>query len=225
MNYEKLYKSIVTGRISNVPNGYKERHHIIPKSIGGTNESDNLVFLTAREHFICHYLLTKMYERDTCEWYKMVNAFLMMKCSSYNQYRYFNSRLYESLKNDFSKTMSISQSGKKNSNYGKMWISNIESRKNRKINKDEPIPENWIKGRNKWKPKRGGDTSKRKKRTEENKRKAEYYWKMFLDGEYESLNDFAKTDYPYSQPNLIITFKKHIPKYSEMFKQGKRTDI
>jgi len=37
-----------------------ERHHIIPKSLGGNNKNDNLVRLTPREHFVCHRLLTKM---------------------------------------------------------------------------------------------------------------------------------------------------------------------
>ena len=42
--------------------GYSEKHHIIPKSLGGSNKKDNLVKLTAREHFICHLLLPKMVE-------------------------------------------------------------------------------------------------------------------------------------------------------------------
>ena len=40
--------------------GYCERHHIIPKSLSGSDKSENLVYLTAHEHFICHLLLTKM---------------------------------------------------------------------------------------------------------------------------------------------------------------------
>jgi hypothetical protein len=36
-----------------------ESHHIIPKSCGGSNAKDNLVFLTLKEHFVCHWLLTK----------------------------------------------------------------------------------------------------------------------------------------------------------------------
>jgi hypothetical protein len=42
--------------------GYREQHHIVPKSLGGSNKSDNLVSLTAKEHFICHLLLTRMVE-------------------------------------------------------------------------------------------------------------------------------------------------------------------
>jgi len=42
--------------------GYKERHHIIPRGMGGTNDATNLVDLAAREHFVCHLLLRKMVE-------------------------------------------------------------------------------------------------------------------------------------------------------------------
>ena len=42
--------------------GYSESHHILPKSLkmGGEKDKENIVFLTAREHFICHWLLIKM---------------------------------------------------------------------------------------------------------------------------------------------------------------------
>lgn len=40
--------------------GYVERHHIIPRSLSGNDDKENLVNLTAKEHFICHLLLTKM---------------------------------------------------------------------------------------------------------------------------------------------------------------------
>ena len=39
---------------------YVEKHHIIPKSMGGNNSNENIAILTAREHFVCHLLLTKM---------------------------------------------------------------------------------------------------------------------------------------------------------------------
>ena len=40
--------------------GYVEKHHIIPRTLGGKNDKANIVVLTAREHFVCHLLLTKM---------------------------------------------------------------------------------------------------------------------------------------------------------------------
>ena len=53
MNYTKIYNKIIETRASRIPIGYSEEHHIIPKSFGGPDSKDNLVRLTAREHFIC----------------------------------------------------------------------------------------------------------------------------------------------------------------------------
>jgi len=122
MNYEKLYKNIIKNRINSPVEGYTETHHIIPRSLGGNDNKENLVKLTAREHFICHYLLVKINKDNELNYYKMLNAFLMMKAVTHNHQRYFNSRLYEALRTNFSKLMSICQSGKNNSNYGKCWI-------------------------------------------------------------------------------------------------------
>ena len=58
--YTITYNNIVNRAKSRVLVGYGENHHIIPKSLGGSNDKNNLVKLTAREHFICHLLLTKM---------------------------------------------------------------------------------------------------------------------------------------------------------------------
>ena len=55
-----------------------ERHHIIPKSLGGTNKKTNIVKLTPREHYICHLLLTRMcnYKPNKI---KMCRAFQAMR--------------------------------------------------------------------------------------------------------------------------------------------------
>ena len=45
------------------PNETYERHHILPRSMGGSNDSSNIVTLTLREHFIAHWLLWKIYEK------------------------------------------------------------------------------------------------------------------------------------------------------------------
>lgn len=60
--YTKWYFSIIENRKSKplISGVYGEKHHIIPKSIGGSNESINLVKLLPREHFLAHWLLTKM---------------------------------------------------------------------------------------------------------------------------------------------------------------------
>ena len=61
MNYQRIYSDLIEFRKANVPDGYSEKHHIIPKSMGGSNSPDNLVRLTGREHFIAHRLLAKIH--------------------------------------------------------------------------------------------------------------------------------------------------------------------
>ena len=147
MNYKRIYNNLIQNRVDNpLIEGYLEKHHILPKSLGGTNDKDNLVNLSAREHFVCHYLLAKMYKKESNEWYKMNHAFMMMKCSSTYQNRYFNSRLYEALRGNFSTVMSLTQSGKGNSQFGTMWIYNLELKESKKVPKGD-VPDGWLKGR------------------------------------------------------------------------------
>ena len=62
MNYRKIYADIIRrAKERPKPDCYTERHHIVPKSLGGSNEKSNIAILTAREHFLCHWLLVKMY--------------------------------------------------------------------------------------------------------------------------------------------------------------------
>jgi hypothetical protein len=77
---------------------YTEKHHVIPQSLGGNNRIDNLVVLTAREHFICHWLLTKMVTGVAQK--KMAYACKrMMHSKNSSQPRYqITSRIYENLK-------------------------------------------------------------------------------------------------------------------------------
>lgn len=59
--YSKWYDSLMTNaQIRVTIEGYKETHHIIPRSFGGDTIKSNLVHLTAREHYIAHALLWKM---------------------------------------------------------------------------------------------------------------------------------------------------------------------
>ena len=92
MDYRKLYDKIILNsksknRIKSSEN-YFELHHILPKCCGGTNEKTNLVLLTAKEHFMAHLLLTKIYEGTKFE--KKLKYALWMMCSkSDNQKRKF----------------------------------------------------------------------------------------------------------------------------------------
>ena len=63
MNYRKHYDLLISkyGSHTKPDDVYTERHHIIPKSRGGSNDEDNLVYLSARAHFVAHWLLWKIY--------------------------------------------------------------------------------------------------------------------------------------------------------------------
>ena len=61
MNYSEQYNKLIQTRKERIllEGVYYEKHHIIPKSLGGSNCKDNLVHLTPREHYIAHLLLWK----------------------------------------------------------------------------------------------------------------------------------------------------------------------
>lgn len=71
-----------------------EIHHIIPRSLGGTDSTDNLVTLTLKEHWVCHRLLVKFLD-DPIALRKMYNALYMM---AVKDYRTVNGRIYQFIK-------------------------------------------------------------------------------------------------------------------------------
>lgn len=74
MNYQRIYDQIIDRAKERKLQGYKEKHHIVPKCMGGSNEKVNLVELTAREHFLCHWMLCRIYPENR----KLGHAFWFM---------------------------------------------------------------------------------------------------------------------------------------------------
>lgn len=97
--YTKWYNSIINKAKNRIIDGYTEKHHIIPRSLGGQDTKDNLVEITAKEHFICHMLLVKMVEGKSRS--KMSYALWLM-CNLKNQFqpnRYLpSSNTYEQIR-------------------------------------------------------------------------------------------------------------------------------
>lgn len=114
MNYIRHYNLLVQkaqkeNRVKTKEN-YYEKHHIVPKSEGGTDTKENLVLLTAREHFIAHWLLY----RDQPNIKSRAYAFWKM-CTQHNpkQNRYTpSSRIYEEARLGFRKANSKTHKGK-----------------------------------------------------------------------------------------------------------------
>jgi len=110
MNYEKIYLALISNAKSLQENRndeqYYERHHIIPRSMNGSNTNDNLIILTAKEHFVAHHLLWRMYKNTEFR-FKMAKAFLCMTRNSNGQERYYSARGYEEAKKAHSIVMKL----------------------------------------------------------------------------------------------------------------------
>ena len=101
MNYYEIYFNLIHkhGFEAKPPGGYYERHHILPKSLGGDDQPGNLVYLSGRAHFLAHWILYKL--TGTTE---MARAFYGMCDSKRKPERYRpNSRAYQSAKEAFSR--------------------------------------------------------------------------------------------------------------------------
>lgn len=62
MDYQKHYSLLIESRKqSPTESDYYEKHHILPRSLGGSDVPENIIQLTAREHYMAHRLLAKMH--------------------------------------------------------------------------------------------------------------------------------------------------------------------
>ena len=63
MNYENIYNQFISNRKlkESLISGYSEKHHIIPKSVGGDNYKSNIIKLIPEDHFFAHLLLARIY--------------------------------------------------------------------------------------------------------------------------------------------------------------------
>lgn len=150
MNYYKIYNDIINRRIKYPiykKDQYCEKHHIIPKSLNGSNDKSNLVNLTAREHYIAHLLLWKHYKsiEDINATYKMASAISKM-INGNSEFKYnllkFNSKLYERTKIDSIQYLKSLPCPTK----GKRFVHHKNTHKNIMIPKDAPIPPDYIEG-------------------------------------------------------------------------------
>jgi hypothetical protein len=121
MDYKKHYDNLMSSRmllkkeriIDKKRGGYYEGHHILPKCKGGLGTSskgythNNIVLLTAREHFIAHWFLWRIYMDR-----QMALAFHKMISNNKNQSRIISSRGYQEAREAFSITNKGNQYGK-----------------------------------------------------------------------------------------------------------------
>jgi hypothetical protein len=242
MNYKLHYNKLVNRGKERFIDGYTEMHHIIPRCMGGTDLPDNLVKLTAREHFVAHLLLLRMYPQYQ---YKLIKAVNMMCVVGSNHDRSMN-RMYGWLREKFSHEMSINQTGDKNSQHGTKWIHNTQLRESKKISKDEVIPDGWKNGRivdfDKYNKKQQvqlerrhlKDKLKKQREIEKIEKQQEYKNRLdktyilslyddFKSGDYYSISQFhKKNNIQVSRMTLTNYWREWIPEYKANSKEGKR---
>lgn len=105
--YTRWYYAIIQKRVVTDRRRRHETHHILPQSLGGSDEPENLVRLSGHDHAWCHWLLTKMTTGEDRS--KMIYAFNMMGVNGEHMERqssYAIVRAYERNRLEWSKTHS-----------------------------------------------------------------------------------------------------------------------
>lgn len=113
MDYLRIYYRIIDNAQVHPVVGYSERHHIIPRCMDGSNDPINLVRLSPRAHFICHWLLTKIFP-DT-KGLQLAFWFMVQTSqeSKVSHYRETKGRLYQRVREQISCTISGLRTGMK----------------------------------------------------------------------------------------------------------------
>ena len=137
MNYQLHYNKLIDRAKHRVLEGYSEKHHIVPKCMGGSDEQNNLVSLTPEEHYVAHQLLIKIFPNNS----KLINAAIMMISGRPSN------KLYGWLRKKFAESQSINQTGSGNSQFGTRWIHNVNLKESKKIKITDTLPNGWVEGR------------------------------------------------------------------------------
>ena len=128
--YKVWHDNIIANAQSRVLDCYKEKHHILPRCLGGNNKKENLVELTAKEHFIIHMLLCKftfgLAKRSMLYAFKAM-SYYKKDGRNYKIYSRIASKLRAELKfsKEHIKNLSESHKGKKASSETKLKMSKI----------------------------------------------------------------------------------------------------
>ena len=80
MDYKKIYDQLIEKSRSLIKSTgtIVERHHVVPHSLGGTNDPSNIAILSTREHYVAHLLLVKITKDDPVAHKKMIYALWWM---------------------------------------------------------------------------------------------------------------------------------------------------
>lgn len=132
MNYQKIYDEFILDRKNKQGqlSGYFERHHILPRSLGGDDSHNNLINLTPSDHFFAHILLSKIYGGGMFVALSLMSSSFSRSANGMTAKRW----AYDYAKRGMSEYRKIQYSGKDNPFFGKTHSeqSILKIRKSRK---------------------------------------------------------------------------------------------
>ena len=207
MDYQRIYDSLIQRSKERVPPAVHEKHHIIPRCLGGSDESENISLLTPEEHYLAHQLLTKVHPG-----HKGLAKAAHMMCTGRPSNKY-----YGWVRRRFIQAQSESMQGENNPAYGTRIIFNPHLRENKRIGKNDPLPEGWQEGAvydfdsyfhklSKKEEKERDKLAKKEAKMEELRVLHEIYVKEGFEG-------VLKTGYTKSKQNLVMRFAQYLPEF------------
>jgi hypothetical protein len=102
MNYQKIYNNLINRATRRISEGYVEKHHIVPRCLGGTDAKENIVSLYPEEHYLAHLLLCKVNKGNS----KLLYAAMNMTSGSMINNSKRNNKAYGWLRRQYAESMS-----------------------------------------------------------------------------------------------------------------------
>ena len=102
MDYQQIYNNLIDRATLRVSEGYVEKHHIVPRCLGGTDAKENIVRLYPEEHYLAHLLLCKINEGNQ----KLLYAAMNMTTGSMINNGKRNNKAYGWLRRQYAESMS-----------------------------------------------------------------------------------------------------------------------
>ncbi len=208
MNYQKIYDSLIERAKTRQQPEFFEKHHIVPKCLGGSDNANNIALLTPEEHYLAHQLLTKLNPS-----HKGLAKAAHMMCSGRPTNKY-----YGWVRRRFIEAQRISVLGELNPVYGTRMIFNPSVKQTKRIKKEDSLPEGWQEGAvydfdsyftnlEKKEKQQARKEERRIKKVEELRALYEVYVKEGFEG-------VLKAGYDKSKPNLVMQFARYLPEFT-----------
>jgi hypothetical protein len=207
VDYQKIYDSLISrAKVRNILD-YTEKHHIVPRCLGGSDDLENLVCLTPEEHYLAHQLLTKLYPKHE----GLARAAHMM-CTGRPTNKY-----YGWVRRRFAEAQRESVKGENNPCFNTRLIFNPAERKTKRISIDEVLPEGWREGAvydfDAYFERLSQTEQKKKIKAQKLQAKIENLRNLHKVYSEEGFQGVLKTGYDKSKANLVMQFAKYLPEF------------